>query len=609
MAINLETQYPGKVAPSSPSYPFGAARNITTPGDGTGTPWEAALANDNIGFQQALLSAANIVPSGSPDNASASQYLQALQYLFGDSRHSPAFGSIADMQNGKPIGGANNDVTFVAGMSAIVFDGDVFTAYKLASSGALPDVPVGSLWAVAQRLDASLIKNLLGQNPIRSAQGGVANTLAFNWDYGRRNILLLGDSITAGVGTSVPRFSYASNLGMAIARHFDQGYNYPLHNNIGNGEAVYTSDGTVISTGLSLSAVSITPAQSITFTDSEAIAAFVLYDGAQSTATSVELHVNGVSVVSDAVGVGTLEEAFLVKNGQPWTSADTVEIKAVGGDLVVFSAAPAKRAQAISGASPIVITNGASGETFQFYRNNIAKIGVLQTAFSGVTPTIAILALGTNSIYNATKAETPSEYVASMTALADEIIAQGASEIIFTIPPQAIETTWPIIKAGYSYQDYVDAIKAAVLARGDDLIDLNIPNLRYSDGVHPDAVGHIALAKHWCEFLGIEPKFERPYVQQTQMISPNPPVLMQDAYVSMDRSGRVSLTGTLQPNGAGTTLLATLDSRYAPKIQRKFVVPLAPNGFGHLTVDPNGEIRMFYNSIAWTDAYLDGVTY
>lgn len=78
MAINPETQYPGQIAPSDADYPFGSARNITTPGDGTGTPWEAALVNDVFGFQQALLDAAGIVPSGTPDKVTASQYLEAL---------------------------------------------------------------------------------------------------------------------------------------------------------------------------------------------------------------------------------------------------------------------------------------------------------------------------------------------------------------------------------------------------------------------------------------------------------------------------------------------------------------------------------------------------
>lgn len=81
MAINPETQYPGKIAPSTPGYPYGAARNVTIPGDGTGTPWESALVNDMFGFQQALLSRASVVPSGTPDNALISEYLKSLLSL------------------------------------------------------------------------------------------------------------------------------------------------------------------------------------------------------------------------------------------------------------------------------------------------------------------------------------------------------------------------------------------------------------------------------------------------------------------------------------------------------------------------------------------------
>lgn len=83
MAINPESQYPGKIAPGTPDYPFGAARNITVPGDGTGTPWEAALVNDLFGFQQALLSRAGIVPTGTPEKATDSQYLTAVFRLIG----------------------------------------------------------------------------------------------------------------------------------------------------------------------------------------------------------------------------------------------------------------------------------------------------------------------------------------------------------------------------------------------------------------------------------------------------------------------------------------------------------------------------------------------
>jgi hypothetical protein len=83
MAINPETQFTGKITPSSPDYPYGEARNVATPGDGTGTPWLAVLVNDLFGWQQALLSEAGIVPSGNPDKVGASQYVQAITALVG----------------------------------------------------------------------------------------------------------------------------------------------------------------------------------------------------------------------------------------------------------------------------------------------------------------------------------------------------------------------------------------------------------------------------------------------------------------------------------------------------------------------------------------------
>lgn len=78
MAIDLTVQYPGKIGPATGPYPYGEPRNVTVPDDGTGTPWEAAIAKETEGFKQALLSAASIVPSGTPDAVGVSQYLQAV---------------------------------------------------------------------------------------------------------------------------------------------------------------------------------------------------------------------------------------------------------------------------------------------------------------------------------------------------------------------------------------------------------------------------------------------------------------------------------------------------------------------------------------------------
>lgn len=83
MAIIPEDQFPGKITPASSAYPYGEARDVTTPGDGTGTPWRQTLVNDMFGWQQALLTEAGVTPDDTPDAATRSQYLQSSQVLHG----------------------------------------------------------------------------------------------------------------------------------------------------------------------------------------------------------------------------------------------------------------------------------------------------------------------------------------------------------------------------------------------------------------------------------------------------------------------------------------------------------------------------------------------
>lgn len=83
MALIPENRYPGKTTPATGDYPYGSAKNVALPGDGTGTPWEKDIVNDLFGFQQAILTRGAVVPSGTPDTADASQYLQALLNVAG----------------------------------------------------------------------------------------------------------------------------------------------------------------------------------------------------------------------------------------------------------------------------------------------------------------------------------------------------------------------------------------------------------------------------------------------------------------------------------------------------------------------------------------------
>lgn len=85
MAIRPNNEYPGATTSPDSNYPYGGARNVSSPGDDTGTPWEEKLINDIFGFQQALLQEANITPNDNPETAAVSQYLGAIQSLIQDS--------------------------------------------------------------------------------------------------------------------------------------------------------------------------------------------------------------------------------------------------------------------------------------------------------------------------------------------------------------------------------------------------------------------------------------------------------------------------------------------------------------------------------------------
>lgn len=83
MAINPSTNatMAGRVTAADANYPYGSSKDETAPGAGDGTPYFKARADDIFGFQQALLAAASIVPSGSADNAVTSQYLNAIRIM------------------------------------------------------------------------------------------------------------------------------------------------------------------------------------------------------------------------------------------------------------------------------------------------------------------------------------------------------------------------------------------------------------------------------------------------------------------------------------------------------------------------------------------------
>lgn len=83
MAILISTTYPpGRFVAPSAEYPTGAIKNSSLPTLKDGSPLLAEQPNDMQGFTDALLAAAGLTHSGTPDTALSSQRLEALSLLF-----------------------------------------------------------------------------------------------------------------------------------------------------------------------------------------------------------------------------------------------------------------------------------------------------------------------------------------------------------------------------------------------------------------------------------------------------------------------------------------------------------------------------------------------
>lgn len=79
MAYNPSIIYTGNINAPSANYPYGSARNDSSASATDGTPLEERWLNDLLGWQAALLQKAGLTPSGDPETALVSQFLEALE--------------------------------------------------------------------------------------------------------------------------------------------------------------------------------------------------------------------------------------------------------------------------------------------------------------------------------------------------------------------------------------------------------------------------------------------------------------------------------------------------------------------------------------------------
>ena len=164
MAVGIDAQYgPGKAAAPSAGYPFGSGRNISTPSDGTGTPYEAAWFNDYVGYFSGLLDEVGDVPSGNPDTTLIGQYRDAMK----KSRSHvdvKAFGATGD--------GATDDTTAIQaaidfaasadGKSGVLFTKGTYLTDKLSVPSRITLTSVGGILKLNDAQNSAIIEIPVG---------------------------------------------------------------------------------------------------------------------------------------------------------------------------------------------------------------------------------------------------------------------------------------------------------------------------------------------------------------------------------------------------------------------------------------------------------------
>lgn len=150
---------------------------------------------------------------------------------------------------------------------------------------------------------------------------------------------------------------------------------------------------------------------------------------------------------------------------------------------------------------------GYSGKTLYEFQNTSALDFINKVGKYGSNPSVTIVELGTNDIFNSNC--TPSQFQTRLQATAQGLVSAG-NYVYLCVPYIPDPTTHPV-NQGQNFQDFRKIYYTVAKAVGCGVIDLSIMDFvgngwLSADGLHPNESGHAAIAKTICDALGIQQK-------------------------------------------------------------------------------------------------------
>ncbi|MBG5922591.1 SGNH/GDSL hydrolase family protein [Providencia rettgeri] len=347
-------------------------------------------------------------------------------------------------------------------------------------------------------------------------------------DSGTASVVVVGDSITSGVGASTAEDKYVTKFMRSLWNHVDKGlgndrsFNFESYIEIAQAikHVGVTTTGTVLKNGVVESRLKLTDGQYIEFTLREIGYLDCIYEG-DLTKGDVDFYVNDKLVRSfTTLKTPGLHSSFptALLGGKLVGLSDKCRIVAKGGNVVISALLTLRQ----SARSPFCYVVSRSGWGFQSYLDpaKLTEIAFYLNYRNAANKKLLILNLGTNNIYNKDLAVNSDEYIALLDAFIAGIKARSSNvHFVIEVPARAT-SRWTALKDNYELYvakilEYCKSNKHLVTRF--DRETMSLTGDYYDDGLHPNDDGHSMIAMSLCKTLGIQ---YNPYRRMTEISDP-----------------------------------------------------------------------------------------